>query len=619
MHRRLIALIAVLILIFNVWPVFAQEQRGVDVVIILDTSGPMLDGFDKFCAAFPNDVAALQKRGFDLQVTILGITKPYSCAANTVRSIPGSTVQSDNDWGAAVADVAARQPWRSNALRLIVPLSNRGPALGDPVDDPGADRDAVERAIQAAQINRVVILPVLGTSDRTTQPDDRTKLERLAHDLAQATGGQVALLKSNAIDPTPDIFGVIGAATQAGTGSALMLSIPATIYTLTCRRDVIRCVTPDPGMLITNAILSLLIVTMAGVSTALLNASRARIQPLKVKIDDRVKNAVSSGAQKAQRGVRSILAPGSWTIGTPLIRWTLATALIVLFVGLAALLTAFVDPQFNVLSGQGIAIFLTLFVALGLVAWLTAWTQVRTLRASSLQAALRVRPLTLALIVAAVLVSRALNFLPGFLVAGLISYSIFTAETDTTKPQQQAALRGLLIAVALIIVTWLLAAPLDLLLGNLLAQSNNFAAQTAATALGLVESLVLTVYIVALEYAFFELWPSRFTLGSRLFDFNRLVWGILFVLITFALLTTAINPVLGGVDVFRLPAVIVIGALLLVNSAVALGLWLRVNDKQWQGDKRRDTRLMLGALTLLLLWVFTCGCGAIYLITRAGR
>jgi hypothetical protein len=177
MPRPLIVLIAVLVLLLSALPVFAQEERGVDVVIILDTSGPMLDGFDKFCASFPGDVTALQRRGFDLQVTILGITKPYACARDTVRSIAGSTVASDNDWGAAIADVAAKQAWRSNALRLVVTLSNRGPALGDPVDDPGADREAINKAISAAQANQVMVLPVLGASDRSTQLVDRSSLE----------------------------------------------------------------------------------------------------------------------------------------------------------------------------------------------------------------------------------------------------------------------------------------------------------------------------------------------------------------------------------------------------------------------------------------------------------
>src|SRR5512139_2566429 len=301
MPRRFFALIAVIVLLLSALPApaFAQEKRGVDVVIILDTSGPMLDGFDKFCVSFPKDVAALQQRGFDLQVTILGITKPYACAKDTVRSIAGSTVASDNDWGAAISDVAAKQPWRSNALRLIVPLSNRGPALGDPVDDPGADRDAIRKAIGTAQANRAAVLPVLGTLDRSTQPDDRLKLEKLAQDLAQATGGQTIILSSNVADPTQDIFRVIGAVTQV-KNSTVMLSIPGSIHTLTCQRDVTKCVSSDPGVVITNAVVTLLIVLVAGMTTTLYTASIARAQTPNVKINDRVKNVLNAGSQKVR-------------------------------------------------------------------------------------------------------------------------------------------------------------------------------------------------------------------------------------------------------------------------------------------------------------------------------
>jgi hypothetical protein len=620
MHRRLV-LIAVFILVLSaLLPIlaYAQEQRGVDVVIILDTSGPMLDGFDKFCAAFPKDVTALQQRGFDLQVTILGITKPYACAANTVRSIPGSTVASDNDWGAAISDVAAKQPWRADALRLIVPLSNRGPALGDPVDDPGADRESIEQAIRAAQANRVVVLPVLGASDRTTQPDDRSKLEKLAQDLAQGTGGRVALLTSNSVDPTQDIFGVIGQVAQVNTDT-LMLSIPGSITTLTCRRDVTKCVSFDAGVLITNAIVTLLIAAVAGLSAALLNASLARAQAPNVPIDDRVKNALTAGTQKVRHGYRSIFAPGSWTIGTPLIRWVLATALIIVFIGLAALLNAFVDPQFNPATGRGIAIFLTLFAAIGLVAWLAAWSEVGALRHATLNAALRVRPLTLLLTLVAVVMSRAINFLPGFLAALFLSYTIFNAAEDTDKAEQRGSLRSLVVVVIVIVATYLLAIPIDLLLGNLLTQTGSAVAQTGAGALGLLESLVLTIYIVALEYAFFVLLPTRITAGSRVFGVNRVLWGAGFGLITFALLTTAINPTLSGVEVFRLPAIIIIGVILLIASAVALAAWLRVNDRQWQNDKPQDNRLMLNAIILLIMWMFVCGCAAIYLVTRIGK
>jgi hypothetical protein len=92
-----------------------------------------------------------------------------------------------------------------------------------------------------------------------------------------------------------------------------------------------------------------------------------------------------------------------------------------------------------------------------------------------------------------------------------------------------------------------------------------------------------------------------------------------FGLITFTLLLTAINPTLSGVEVFRLPAIVVIGGILLVASAFALAMWLRVNDRSWQTDKPQDTRLMISAVALLALWVFVCGCAAVYLITRIGQ
>ena len=617
--RRIILFLTALIVALAPLPAFAQDQRGVDVVIILDTSGPMLDGFDKFCTSFPPAVDALKKRGFDLQVTILGITKPYACAKDTVRSIPGATVASDNDWGAALADVAANQPWRSNTQHLIVPLSNRGPALGDPVDDPGADRDAIKKAISAAQANRVVVLPVLGAADRTTQPDDRSKLEVLAKDLAQATGGQVTTLTSNTSDPTPSIFAAIGAVTQSPASNTVMLAIPGAIHTVTCRRDISKCLSLDLGVLLTNAVVTALIVTIAGMSTALFSASLAKAQTPNVKLNDRVKNVLNIGSQKVRHGYRSIFAPGSWTIGTPLIRWLLTTMLIVVFVGLTALLTAFIDPQFNSRTGQGVAIFLTLFAAIGLVAWLAEWGQLGALRQGQLNAAFRVRPLTLFVTLIAVLLTRAIDFLPGFLIALFLSYAVFNAATDTRPNEQRAALRSLLLIGIICIVTYLLAIPLDLLLGNLLAQGGNATAQTGAAVAGLAESLVLTIYIVALQYAFFSLLPTRYTDGARLFDLNRAGWGVGFGLITFALLMTALNPTLSGVEVFRLPAIIVIIGLLLLVSAVALGTWLRVNDQAWSADKTQDNRLTLSAVALLLMWVVVCGCAIVYFISRIGK
>jgi hypothetical protein len=53
----------------------------------------------------------------------------------------------EEDWAPAVAVVAAGKtghptfPWSSDSVRLIVSFSDEGPRCGNPIDDPGVDRN----------------------------------------------------------------------------------------------------------------------------------------------------------------------------------------------------------------------------------------------------------------------------------------------------------------------------------------------------------------------------------------------------------------------------------------------------------------------------------------------
>ena len=259
-------------------PVVAQETpQGIEVVLVLDTSGALLERIEALCAGLNKDVPALQARGFDLTVAIYGIAKPYACATQTVTQLPNSTVATDSDWGAAIADIPAHYPWRANRVRVIIPFSNRGPALGDPVNDPGPDRDVIVRAIAIAQTNKVTVSPLVGASDKATQPDDYLRLQKLATDLATATSGRVEVLPDAQTDPTLAVFRLIGAA--AGTsGGAPMLSIPGAVRTLTCQRDVIKCVSFNPAVVLTNGLLAIVITSMLGLSQRLLAQSLALLR-----------------------------------------------------------------------------------------------------------------------------------------------------------------------------------------------------------------------------------------------------------------------------------------------------------------------------------------------------
>ncbi len=634
-HRlRNSLMVLTLVLVWSLPPLaHAQDQnRGIDAVIIFDTSGPLLNQIDQLCPTLLKTLTALQARGFDVQVTPLGVTSPYNCAKSSVKdSIANSSVASDDDWGPAVADVAAHFTWRSNTLRVIIPISNRGPALGDPVDDPGIDRDAIGRAIKLAQANQVVVSPLIGALDRATQPANRSKLLVLAHDLAKGTGGQVIELTDSTSDPTHAIFDLITRAAQSASNGPL-LSIPAAVRTFTCQRDSIKCISFDVGVLLTNAGLAVWFTLILGFSTALLNQSLAHIHSPKMdsvptdaqtprlrRVGHRMVTAINTGTHKVRHGFRSLFAPEMWTIGSASIRRGVSIVLLIVFVGLTALFAAFVDPEFNPATSRGVAIFLSIFFAIGLISLVYAQTQIRSARSMSMPAALRIRPLNLVIILLAVLVSRAIGFLPGFLIGLPASYALMTeaTETETEQPQARIVSAGLIVVVIIAVITWLLAVPIDLLMGSLLAQTSDPASVLGVNLLGALQSIVLTIYVVAIELAFIALFPWTLTSGHRLFVRNRLIWGVVFGLVSFVTLETIFNPSLSGFDVFQNPTLLIIGGGLAIVTGIALSVWLSVYQKQASGEEKIERRSVLNILIVMGAWLIVCGCGAAAFITRS--
>jgi hypothetical protein len=623
--RRVLASMLIFVLTFQVTAIaHAQDQgQGVDVVLILDTSSSMLDQFDQLCTALPKDVGALKQRGFDLQVTLLAITQPYACAQDTVKAISGSTVASDDDWGPAVVDVAKNFKWRTDTIRIIIPIVNGGPALGDPVDDPGADRDAIQRAIGAAQANQVTVSPIIGPPDRTSLPADRAKLEKLANDLAIATHGQAV---PSSASFTVDIFRVIGVA-AASHETGPILSIPGSVTTLTCQRDVTKCVSLNAGVLATNAALAVLFTVILGFAHELYYSSLKLIQARSHRREppadagrteragQRARNLLSSGASKATGSVRTFFAPQTWSIGTPALRRFMLAILFVVFVGVAALLASFVDPEFRPNTPRGVGIFLSLFAAIAVVNITYAWAATRRARSMQLPAGVRIRPLSLLILLVAVIISRAINFLPGLLIAVVGGFAL------STKPDDEAARRRIVSAsvfavFALAIVMWLLAVPIDLLIGSLLAQPDSQVTAAALNGAGIAESIVLTLYVIALLLVLNVLTPLRLAAGYLLYTGSRVLWSIVTGLVAFIALHTIFNRTAAGFDVFQNASLLLIGMLLAIVSGVALAMWLSVNDTlSDQGDKITKSSL-LTVFALLGAWLIICACGAIGFLTR---
>lgn len=638
MRRLLGVIVSAAILLAAVPAAAAQDQRGLDVVLILDTSGPLLDQIDQLCQNFTRDVEALKQRGFDLHLVIFAVAKPYACASQTVNDLPGATVANDSDWGAALIDAAGQIGWRPDSVRVLIPFSNRGPALGDPVDDPGPDRDVIARAIQAAQAKQIVVSPLLGQPDRTTQPEDRARLEKLAADLAAATGGQVAALPAGNRDPSVEVFRLIGLAAERAE-TAPMLSIPGAVRTLTCRRDFTKCLNLQPAALLTNIVIAAVFTLLLGFAADLLNNSWAilrapRPRPEEPGIDlDRLKKArgkvnavINHTGERAAGALRAAAAPGTWQRGTPAARRVLTAALFIVLTGLIALFAAFTDPEFRPGTPRSIAIYLSLFVAVGLIGLIYARVQTARARALGHEAGVRMRPLSVLIIIAGAAVSRIIDFLPGLLIAVPAGYALIKLKPapadQPPDPQAQPAAHRRIVSAGLLAVlitgllAWLLAVPIDLLIGALLAQPETTASVVGLNSLGAVASVLLTIYVVAVLLAFFALTPLRFTAGHWLMTGARPVWGLAYGLTAFIALHTMINPQQAGLEAFSNPVLLILGALAAVFSGAALMAWLSVNDRQMSADAPVNKSTLFSVIVLLGGWFAIGACGLLSFVSR---
>ncbi|MDH3626604.1 MAG: hypothetical protein OES25_02980 [Acidobacteriota bacterium] len=188
----------------------------VEVVFIVDSSASMNDEGNALCAELSNVVAELQANLVTVDVEILGILETaYGCLTDFVGNLYGTAVpgtppvgqeilgdpcgvNENEDWGLATSIVAGLKPWQADSVRLIVPISDEGPRCGNPVTDPGSDRDAINHAIGQARANDVIVSPVAGTGSSAS-------LLSIMDVIADATDGQTF----STVDPDLDLAGGI--------------------------------------------------------------------------------------------------------------------------------------------------------------------------------------------------------------------------------------------------------------------------------------------------------------------------------------------------------------------------------------------------------------------------
>ncbi len=172
------------------------------------------------------------------------------------------------------------------------------------------------------------------------------------------------------------------------------------------------------------------------------------------------------------------------------------------------------------LNGQGAIIFLGFAVALGTVTYIYEGGQAYMARRFEATAGVALFPVALVIALVCVVASRLLNFQPGAVYGFVAAYALLT---PAVFDRWQSARLILVPALALLVVglvAWLLVLPLRE------AGGNDFTSPA-----GMGEAVTVLLFVAAVEGLLFNMIPLAFMNGKSIWDWNRLAWAALAIIL----------------------------------------------------------------------------------------
>lgn len=215
----------------------ARSCPPVEIVFTMDTSGSMDDESQALCDTIQAVTQKLADKNIEASSVLWGISETggggFSCLSSHVveelgDEVPGSpgscgegmlsgnSADNSENWGPATAVIAQRYPWSDDSVRVIVPISDEGPCLGDSCNESGADGEAIKNAIEIAKQNRVFVSPIVGT-------DAGDCTVSLATEIANKTGGSSFLSQ----DPNLDVAEAVTLLVEEACKTALACELSA--------------------------------------------------------------------------------------------------------------------------------------------------------------------------------------------------------------------------------------------------------------------------------------------------------------------------------------------------------------------------------------------------------
>lgn len=249
---------------------------------------------------------------------------------------------------------------------------------------------------------------------------------------------------------------------------------------------------------------------------------------------------------------------------------------ILLFYGLAF---SFLDPTWNPLSITGLALFVYMTLAFGLIGIADDLVEWRVARRWGVAAELAMRPALVLLAVGSTVATRVFGIVPGIMLGTPEAFPVETAELDERRESRLLRV-GSVTLVVVGLGAWLL---------SIATTSLREAGMPNAVGIAVagVEAFLVLVFAVAVQNFFIQMLPFRGSQGEALRRVNRWGWRSALVLASFLFFHTLINPEGELAESLRSTNVVFFFA--------TVGAFLSFTGLVWIAFRRRDRRAMTAA------------------------
>ena len=461
-------------------------------------------------------------------------TRTPTATASPTSTPPEVPIQVATPSPPATAVPSATPTLPPPATATSVALTAEPPVSDPPTSDPPGDGPPLPPAIANVQAPPSTGAPPAITASTAEPAEEATPVET-----PQPSPTATAAPPT----PTPSVAPPVATTTSGVLGISKRSDLVASVPSL----DELSM---DGDVWLTNAMLAFLTLALVFTSAELFNQT---IRDNQDQVESFLKRI--AGPLVGLWGVLSVALTAA-TAGSQRLRdfaWLAIVLVITVFI------EGFLEPDFGLNQGS-LILFGSLLVSVGGITYLTEGNEAFLARRRGEAAGVRVFPLAIFIAALCVLLSRVGSFQPG-LIYGFVGTAVFLRPPNMTDAETgKMVYYPLLALLALSIVCWLAVGPLR---------------ERPETDLSIfLEGVAVGIFVGGIEGIFLNMVPLKYLDGQKIMRWNKLVWLLTTVAVTFIFWHVLINDQREYFDALQstTPALaLALGASCLV---VSFGTWL---------------------------------------------